>query len=88
MNYMIKNNGKVYIRVVNGKVETCAENMKSIFSEAKAKNILRSLPKTLKRFNFHVEAIPDIPPKVVESKVYQIPESVSQWIDKFGSWII
>lgn len=85
MNYMIKNNGKVYIRVVNGKVETCAENMKSIFSEAKAKNILRSLPKTLKRFNFHVEAIPDIPPKVVESKVYQIPESVSQWIDKFGS---
>lgn len=30
MDYMIKNNGKVYIRVVNGKVETCTENMKSV----------------------------------------------------------
>ena len=49
LDYMIKNNGKVYIRVVNGKVETCTENMKSVFNEAKAKNILRSLPKTLKR---------------------------------------
>lgn len=56
LDYMIKNNGKVYIRVVNGKVETCTENMKSVFNEAKAKNILRSLLKTLKRYNFHVEA--------------------------------
>ena len=59
--------------------------MKSVFNEAKAKNILRSLPKTLKRYNFHIEAIPDIPPKVVKSKVYQIPESASQWINKFGT---
>lgn len=38
LDYMIKNNGKVYIRVVNGKVETCTENMKSVFNEAKARS--------------------------------------------------
>lgn len=56
-----------------------------MFNESKAKNILYSLPKTLKRYNFRVEAIPDIPPKIIENNTYEIPDSVSQWIDKFGS---
>ena len=84
MDYVIRS-GKVYIRVNNGKTETCAEKMKGIFSETKARNILHSLPKTLKRYGFHIEAIPDIPPKTIENNTYKIPESVSQWIDKFGS---
>lgn len=85
MDYVIKNNNKVYIRINNGKVETCSENYKSIFSESKAKNILSSLPKTLKRYNFHVEAVPDIPPKTKENKTYVVPEEVSRWINKFGT---
>lgn len=85
MDYIIKNNKQVYIRINNGKVETCAENFRGIFTEQKAKNILNSLPKTLKRYNFHVEAMPDITPKVKETKIYEIPEEVSQWINKFGT---
>lgn len=84
MDYVIKS-GKVYIRINNGKAETCTEKMKGLFNETKARNILNSLPKTLKRYNFHIEAIPDITPKIKESNTYNIPESVSQWIDKFGS---
>lgn len=85
MDYVIKNNNKDYIRINNGKIETCSENYKSIFSESKAKNILSSLPKTLKRYNFHVEAVPDIPPKTKENKTYVVPEEVSRWINKFGT---
>ena len=84
MDYVIRS-GKVYIRINKGKTETCTEKMKGLFSESKAKNILNSLPKTLKRYNFHVEAIPDIQPKIIANNTYKIPESVSQWIDKFGS---
>lgn len=51
----------------------------------KLKNILSSLPKTLKRYNFHVEAVPDIPPKTKENKTYVVPEEVSRWINKFGT---
>ena len=82
MDYVIKNNKKVYIRVKNGRAETCSENLKGVFSEHKAKNILNSLPKTLRRYHFYVEAIPDIAPKVKENKVYEIPEEVSRWINK------
>ena len=71
MDYVIKNNNKVYIRVRNGRTETCSENLKGVFSEHKAKNILNSLPKTLRRYHFYVEAIPDIAPKVKENKDYQ-----------------
>lgn len=84
MDYIIRS-GKIYLRINSGKIETCAEKMKGVFSESKAKNILSSLPKTLKRYGFRVEAIPDIPPKIIENNTYKIPESVSQWIDKFGS---
>lgn len=84
MDYVIRS-GKVYIRINNGKPETCTEKKKGLFNESKAKNILYSLPKTLKRYNFRVEAIPDIPPKIIENNTYEIPDSVSQWIDKFGS---
>lgn len=84
MDYVIRS-GKVYIRINNGKAETCTENNKGLFTESKAKNILDSLPKTLKRYGFRVEAIPDIPPKVNENKRYKVPKSVSQWIDKFGT---
>ena len=94
MNYYIKNNRNVFIKLnENGCAVTCAESMKGIFEHSKAKNILSSLPKALKRMNFRMEAIPDIKPKeeekIVEKKIIQkdnyIPsEDITRWVDKFG----
>lgn len=61
MDYVIKNHKGVYIRLnYNGAPVTCAEHEKSLFEQSKAKNILDSLPKTLKRLKFKVEPILDI----------------------------
>ena len=94
MDYCIKNNRNVYIKLNDkGCAVTCAESMKGIFEHSKAKNILSSLPKTLKRMNFKIEAMPDISPKeedkIVERKIIQkdnyIPsENITRWVDKFG----
>lgn len=52
MDFVIKNNKNVYIRLSeNGKAETCKEKNMGKFTEQKAKNILKSLPKTLKIVN-------------------------------------
>lgn len=92
MDYVIKNHKGVYIRLnQNGMPVTCAEHEKGLFEESKAKNILNGIPKTLKRLNFKVEAIPDILPKeekiekkVIETENYIVSDEISQWIEKFG----
>ena len=84
--YVIKNNNNVYIRISHGKTITCGENMKDVFDETKAKNIFNALPKTLKKFHFHVEPTYDKPkPKLIENTGYEVPDEVSRWIDEFGS---
>lgn len=98
MDYVIKNHKGVYIRLnQNGKAVTCAESEKTLFEQSKAKNILDNLPKTLKRLQFKVEAIPDIQSQinkefvseikkeVIESSDYELSENILRWIDKFGS---
>lgn len=53
MDYIIKNHKGVHIRLnSNGAPVTCAEHEKTLFEYSKAKNILNSLPKTLRRLNF------------------------------------
>lgn len=90
MDYVIKNSKNVYIRLNNnGRPVTCTEYQKSIFEESKAKNILKSLPKTLRKLKFRVEAIPDITLKnntlhVLQTEKYVVPDQISQWIEKFG----
>lgn len=90
MDYVIKNHKNVYIRLnQNGAAVTCAEHEKTLFEQSKAKNILTGLPKTLKRLNFKIEAVPDIKPpniekKVIETENYTVPDNISQWIEKFG----
>lgn len=95
MDYVIRNNKGVYIRLnKNGSPVTCTEHEKTVFEQSKAKNILDSLPKTLRRLNFKVDPIPDISPntisannlekKVIESENYVVPESILQWVEKFG----
>lgn len=88
MDYVIRN-GTIFIKLNDsGAPVTCAESQKGLFEYSKAKNICASLPKTLKRMNFKVEAIPDIPPKVEEHKVvkntYVPSENVTRWIEKLG----
>lgn len=94
LDYCIKNHKNVYIKLNdNGQPVTCSESFKGLFAEHKAKNILNSLPKTLRKMNFRVIAIPDIKPKeevkeetkVIQNGTYIISEDISRWIDKFGA---
>ena len=89
MNYVIKNNKGVFIKLDDhGKQVTCIEKAKMVFEYSKAKNILENLPKTLKNLNFKVEAVPDIPDNRERQaptlqKKYTPSESVTRWIKKF-----
>ena len=88
LDYVIRN-GAIFIKLnESGRPVTCAESQKGLFEYSKEKNICASLPKTLKKMNFRVEAIPDIPPKVEEQKVikntYVPSENVTRWIEKLG----
>ena len=68
---------------------TCVESVKGIFEYSKARNILDNIPKTLKRLNFKLEAIPEIPQKVenhkaIATNAYVPSENVTRWINKLG----
>lgn len=95
MNYVIKNYKNVYIRLnQNGKAVTCAEHDKALFEYSKAKNVLDSLPKTLRKLKFKVEPVPDVimnrktdkslEKKVIEGNSYIISNDILQWVEKFG----
>lgn len=92
MDYVIKNHKNVYIRLnSNGRPVTCAEHQKTLFEESKAKNILNTLPKTLKKLEFEIEVIPDIQQnkKVIGEKdnkreQYVPSENITRWVEKFG----
>lgn len=94
MDYCIKNHRNVYIKLNdNGQPVTCSESLMGLFPEHKAKNILNSLPKSLRRMNFRTIAIPDIKPtekelsetKVIQNETYIISEDIQRWVDKFGT---
>lgn len=90
---IVSGNQKVYIKLDSGgRPVTCGKSERGKFEKSKAKNILNSLPKTLRKFHFKMEAIPDIPkkedpttkPKVIENVGYVPSSNVTQWIEKFG----
>ncbi len=89
LDYVIRN-GAIFIKLnESGAPITCAESQKGLFEYSKAKNICASLPKTLKKMNFKVEAIPDIQLKVEDQKIittnaYIPSEKVTRWINKLG----
>ncbi|MBQ4523451.1 MAG: hypothetical protein IJA10_10960 [Lachnospiraceae bacterium] len=91
MDYVIKNHNNVYIRLnENGSAVSCGEKDRGFFEHSKAKNILNSLPKTLKKMGFSVEPVPEIKQKeesatrVLENINYEVPETVTRWVEKFG----
>lgn len=96
MDYVITNpNKKIYIRLnANGSPETCVEQAAQRFERSKAKNILDNLPKTMKKFNFKVVAIPDkiadtketekedIKKDIIVNESYVVPDTVAQWVER------
>lgn len=88
MECVIKNRKNVYIRLnSNGCPVTCSESEKTIFDEHKAKNIIGSLPKNLKKLKFKVEYVCEDVKKDEEKfihKDYILPEEIKVWVEKFG----
>lgn len=90
MDYVIRNKSGLYVKLnENGTPVTCSESQKGLFEYSKANNICNSLPKSLKKFNFFVEAVPDISPRIEEQKVittntYKPSENVTHWINELG----
>ena len=89
MDYIIRNNNNLYIKLnENGQPVTCGNSQKQLFEYSKAKNICGSLPKTIKKLNFFVEALPDIPIKDIseneEINTYEPSENVTRWINLLG----
>ena len=90
---IVSGNQKVYIKLDSGgRPVTCGKSERGKFEKSKAKNILNSLPRTLRKFHFKMEAISEIPkkedpttkPKVIENVGYVPSSNVTQWIEKFG----
>lgn len=95
MDYIIRSK-HTYIKLdANGTPTTCAKQEARRFEHSKAQHVIEMLPKTLRRFHFKLEAVPEIaPPKKAEpkakdhkpKKVIQepkdIPDTVMRWVTK------
>ena len=90
MDYIIRNKGGLYVKLnENGRPITCSESQKDLFEYSKANNICNSLPKQLKKFNFFVEAVPEILSKIdgqkeITTNTYKPSENVTRWINELG----
>ena len=82
-------NGKQYIRLdENGTPMTCGQALAGKFTEDKAKNIIRNLPKPMRKFHFNVQLIPEInspTPQKVEEPLPEDIDEVLQELDDFYS---
>lgn len=88
LDYVIKNHKNVYIRLSeNGKPVTCCEGDKALFEYSKARNIVESLPKTLRRLNFKVICIPDTrqSKKYIQKDKREVSDDIKRWVEKFGT---
>ena len=71
-------NGKQYIRLdSNGSPQTCGQVLAERFSEDKAKNIIKNLPKPLRKYHFNVQLVSEIAaqPKPIEEE--KLPEDIN-----------
>lgn len=95
MDYVIANpSKKVFIRLgKGGAFETCTKSMATYFEKEKAKNVLKNLPKTLRKFNFSIFGnynAPDLgsaesnvdEDNVIFNAAYRKSDSVDFWINK------
>ena len=90
MDYIIRNKSGLYVKLnENGTPETCNESQRGLFECSKANNICNSLPKQLKKFNFFVEAVPEIQSKIekqnaITINTYEPSDNVTRWINELG----
>ncbi len=78
----------------NGKVITCAKSGRQLFEKNRAENILKNLPKTLKKFHFSMTRTEDLvvslpfepkkgnqesEPDILSGDNYEIPPQVLKW---------
>ena len=80
-------NGKQYIRLdSNGSPQTCGQVLAERFSEDKAKNIIKNLPKPLRKFHFNVQLVSEIAaqPKPIEEE--KLPEDINGILAEFDDY--
>ena len=89
VDYVITNPQKtVFIRTENGSPVTCSKPNRQRFEYSKACNILSHLPRSMHKFHFKVEPIPEIrEPKTIKEKKYIkkpyiVSEEVQGWLDR------
>ena len=83
MEYVITNNQKTFIRLNDsGTPTTCGKHEAQRFEYSKARNIAEHLPKTLKKFHFRVQAVPEITQKKDAHEQESIKESVKEPVKK------
>lgn len=88
MDYVITNpSQKIYIKLDNnGKPITCNADMAQRFTETKANNIVKCLPKTMKKFNFSIKRVRAENNYIKTSNDDDIPcENITRWVNKFGA---
>lgn len=93
MDYIITNpSQKTCIKLDdNGRPITCNANMAQKFTETKANNIVKCLPKTMKKFNFSVKKVQSgdrltgANPTTISNIDYVPCENITRWVNKFGA---
>ena len=87
MDYVIRNNRGVYIKIDSGgRPVSCNFKDRTLMDRNKARNVLNSLPKHMKKMKFFMEAIPEIPPRVIETpQTYKPSENITRWVEQFGT---
>jgi hypothetical protein len=102
VDYVIRNKyGNLFIRLdENGRPVTCCDKDKALMEYCKAKNIVKSLPKNLRKFGFSVEGVPEIKtpadkkaeqgkeasPRVIQNNDYSPSSNVTRWIERFSGY--
>lgn len=90
MDYCIKNFKNIYIKLnENGTPVSCIEKAKGVFEYSKAKNICDNLPKSLKKMNFKVQAIPETITKkqnvVIKKDGYVLSNQIALWLNDLST---
>ena len=80
-------NGKQYIRLdSNGTPQTCGQVLADKFPEDKARNIIRNLPKPMRKFHFNVQLIPEINAPVKQVEEAKLPEDINDVLTELDDY--
>lgn len=80
-------NGKQYIRLdSNGTPQTCGQVLADRFPEDKARNIIRNLPKPMRKFHFNVQLIPEINIPVKQVEEEKLPDDINDVLTELDDY--